>query len=1359
MQRDPMDPHVQPQWDDSLQTALETAIGYLNYSSGAPDVRFLAGIDRLYAFVGSTFRGGAGSPPDEEGAGEPTQQQRGSAVLPTGITKGETTVTRLELLLQWGIARLQGSSEAFRCTEQAERVLRLVFSEVLPAYARFHKDLLFHQPEEDLFQPFFIGRVAEAVLAEGPPWDQTQRIVEGALKRLNDFVGHRPVPVLRTEQKIQPYAHERVRPIPLYIRGAGVASGRYRDLIETALSILAKTERHLLSEASFDPDLLEELALDPRAYDFDHPVNRRPNYLFGQWDPHVIDNRGRYRRYVLQQVTLEGMLARLAAPGKLAAEELLYEAGAVLAGTILMGAGISGAGPETHDSSTTLATLLPRIADYRDRFYDRLLAETPGKHGRRLAAEAKRLRQPFGGARQHLNQELVRRRADQVQHVHLAQLFARMGYAEAARRHAHVVPVTSARMKCEISCRLSAAHLHVDRGQLDAAAAALPEIEDLLHRAIECGALVDPWNILGFGGQFSLFPTPENSTIDHRVDELVELVGEIFELYARLQKAAAAAGQMRLQETLAEDLARLASWWDRFATTEVADVESVSGHEAWESAEHVARALRAWHNAGTAAGDVAFWREHVEHFHSAKAYALVVEALLDQGDLVSSMALLMHWLSQADELSLTDARYAFHPLALRWMVELWREDEPAGSGRSPTHVTAEERWAMTTKFLDYLEASAESYWQVPKLDEAGPFGRGGVVEPDTSRLLDEEEDDEEDVFGAAYENVTYRDSADDGFEGEMIEGGYAAGDFELAAEVERLGKRLVFHRMLARIWRQAAAASARLAPEAPGREEALVAWLGQAARNRRDLVDLMEAIYRYEIRPLGSSHESMVEYDRRQAIKDALIERVLATCLETVEAARLVHAVLREEVELPGAAEWELAVQRGLRAMLSGDVEGLRKQWKGMIKAIAKEPLLYVPTRFGGNPRRIAAARSIHRAFHLLLTYLPRLGLLAETVEFIELAKSMERRHPVGRGAITEFDDLFQCGLQAIAQCIAASVPRHEGGGSSPADDETLVELLETAVEPLLHRWLEHSRNIRLSVMEPLSNETDFRRLRRFIESYGHDIFTQHFMNLGNLRAILHQGTDRFLAQLQEDPQAAEEFRLVADLDRKISRDQAAEILEDILEAVVENYEEYIDYNSTTTQSDRGEMLFTLLDFLRLLASYDRVAWNLHPLVLVHAVLVETGRTTAAALWREAMAQRTESIADQHWQRFEKLNQRYGMRLPTVADRLSERFVRPLIVDRLRALIRPAIDELRSGGPTPSFASLEKGIAELTREPLGLGYDVPTWLEVLENEMEEIWSRSAEGEAADPLPQIPQVAIPIAELRREMRRWSRRRLR
>ena len=69
------------------------------------------------------------------------------------------------------------------------------------------------------------------------------------------------------------------------------------------------------------------------------------------------------------------------------------------------------------------------------------------------------------------------------------------------------MPVASARMLSEISGR------HHDRTPGAQPAATWPtpcehlaEVDDLLKRAIQCGAVVDPWNILGFQGQFSLFP-------------------------------------------------------------------------------------------------------------------------------------------------------------------------------------------------------------------------------------------------------------------------------------------------------------------------------------------------------------------------------------------------------------------------------------------------------------------------------------------------------------------------------------------------------------------------------------------------------------------------------------------------------------------------------------------------------------------------------------------------------------------------------------------------------------------------------------------------------------------------------------
>ena len=216
----------------------------------------------------------------------------------------------------------------------------------------------------------------------------------------------------------------------------------------------------------------------------------------------------------------------MAKPGGLDASEVLTEAATVFAGTLLMATAMSGAGPGAHDSGTTLTTLVPRVARLRDTFYGLLLERLreAGPHGARLRQEAAALRQPFGGARQHLNAYLARQRALQLQQRHLSLLFADMGYSEAAREEAARIAAVSARLVSEIHGRLASSVLLIERGQLAEAARVLPEIHDLLLRGIECGALADPWNILGFQGLFPIFLSREDAVRDMRVHELVGAV-------------------------------------------------------------------------------------------------------------------------------------------------------------------------------------------------------------------------------------------------------------------------------------------------------------------------------------------------------------------------------------------------------------------------------------------------------------------------------------------------------------------------------------------------------------------------------------------------------------------------------------------------------------------------------------------------------------------------------------------------------------------------------------------------------------------------------------------------------------------
>jgi hypothetical protein len=1297
-------------------------LGYLNFSSGAADARFQRNVDLVVRHLIA------------QGHTEPWKQ--------------------LAPLLSGELQSLRGVQDAFAEVGQAAAAVDITLNRFLPAYRQFHRDLLFHQTEARLFNSFFIARSFEAVLAEGGPWDETERIVAGALDRINDFIGYRPVAVLRTSQKIEPYEHEWCRPVPLYLRGVGTAAGPYEAVLERAIAILASTDPALREQASFDLELMDELALDPRAYDFDHPVNKRPNYHFGQWDPHHLDNQGRYRRFVVQQVTIDALMERLDSAPQLPPEEVLFEAAAVLAGTMLMAAGISGRGPDTHDSSVTLATLLPRVARYRDQFYQGLLISSTGPHGQRLRAEAATMKQPFAAARQHLNHRIARLRAKHLQHVHLAQLFAQMGHSEASARQARVLDVPAPRMLADIDGRITSGNQAIERGDLSVAAEQLPRIEDLLQRAIGCGALVDPWNILGFGGQFSLFPAVENSVRDHRVDQLIRLMQRIFLFHARLQGQAAAQGQSELEKVAASRLAALARWWDKFATLEVSGVQSVSGRQSDESSNHVARALGAWHQAGTAAGNLAFWRQHAAEFNSPKAYALVVGALLEQEDLVASMALLVQWLSQVEQVPLEDGEHSFGTLAVRWISQANHE----GHGCAARDDQAVDNWPLVRRFFDYLEANAEEFWSVPRF-EAGT--EAVQLEGRSLDDLDQDDDDEEEenLYGAAYDEVTYRDSTADGHEGEMLEGSGQSTDYELDFEQARLGKRLAFMAVVAEMWKRAASHLASQASRSPldsEQQTVLESWLAQAVANQAGLRRLLAAIDGHRIPAPRSTHESLVEYDRRRTVKESLLDKTVGTSVAMAEAARGIRLLLG--VEAAGAIEpWEAAATELLRAINRGDAEEVRDHFPALLEELRKKPLLYIPLSRQGDPQKIVATRNLHTLLRDLLRRLPRLGLLRETCRTIEAAQAMEREHPVGPGGVTEFDRLFEVGYQSIVECLIVAADQADQRRTpfrvaATRSDSELVDSLQIVTESLLKRWLVHSRSLRLSVLEKVSSDDAWRSLVRFIEKYGHDLFTQMFLNLGNIRAVLHQGVPAWLQSLEEQADRDDSIRLVEALDREIPRAEAIAHLELVLEAIADNYAEYLDYNTTTTQSDRGELLYTLLDFLRLKATYDRVAWNLRPAIMAHEILMRRGRTAAAELWRRALVDRTSQAADRQLNRLAELGKQYGMRLSTVSDRMSERFVQPLAIDRLRSLIRPAMLELHCGQRSTSFELLEQEIEEFAQTPVGVGIDVPAWLMTLEQEVGQVKLCQSGDISEEPPP--ASVPLSLDDIQQELRQWD-----
>lgn len=1325
-------PELPPVPDE--EAALQGVLGYLNFASGKPDVRFHAQLNQLHGRLGVGHW------------------------------------AELAALLRAALQRFSGSTPVFANIDQASHVLDLVFDHVVPAYRAYHADLLFQLTDRDYEVPFFLGRICEATLAQGGPWDEVERITNGAIQQLNDFVGHRPIAVLENGQLMQVYPHEKFRPIPIYVAGAGVSVGPYQEILERVIQHLKDTPAAVLEDAHFHLDQLDELALDPRAYDHQHPVFKRTNYMFGEWDPHQIDNKGQYRRFVLRSVVLNALLDWMRTVDKFPREEVVYEAAAVLCGTMLMASTISGSGPNTYDSTVSLGTLLSKVARQRDAFYARLLETVKGKHADRLKKESHQAKQPFGKVRQHLNLFVANNGSKQVQHGHLSYLFARMGFPDAAREQALKIPANAARFECELEWRLTSAHLLLDRNEITAAADLLPQIEDWLHRGIDCGALADPWNILGFQGNFPLFHAREDTVVDPRIEKLLYIIDQILVLHARVVSEAAADGLRVLREKLSYNCRKFAEWWDQFASSTVSGLPEVKALESYDSASLVADALAEWHAAGEAAGDISFWRQHVHNFQTAKAYALVLDVLLSKQDTVAAMALLIQWLSQADLVGLEAGSYSFHNLIFRWLRLVLRIDAKNVTVDTPPDEVAEHlkrfqrAWPIIVRLFDYMEANAGDYWSVPTLDIVLPR----MQRPEDEDRQGEEEDDEEDeLFNAAYENVVFRDSAKDGHEGSTMDTGRSSFDTDLDTLAQRLDGRLKFQVTLSRLWQIASATYATVKIQAsktgheqaesvlaPEQVESLRGWYTRSQEVQRELLRLMQEVWKLNLAKPSGDHDSLVEYDRQLQLKFNLMSGIIFTHVGCHEATWHLASCLPEQTVTEGLAEWEPLTVSIYRSILRGEPAAVREQLPVLIQKLSHIPLLYVPLDQGGDPERILRTRTLQTVIRSLLDHLPRLGLFRESWQLLKTAQKMERYSPPAGTVITEFDRLFHAAFNAALEGLMQHA-RHW-----PAEllaDNQLVSVV-TAMTDYYHAlWIEHSDTMRLSTLEAFEDPSNWREIKEFIKKYGSEFFHAQMLTFGNLRAILHNGVSEFLEYLAQNDDPLRPNKLLADLDNgRIVIEEAVFFLELIFRATVEKYDRFLEYNTTTTQSDYGEQFYSLLDFLRLEAKYERHAWDCSPLVAAHEVLIRSGRTKEAMYWRTLFEMRTDEIAKELLRELKKLEKQYGMRLPGITDLLNERFVKPLALDELLALVPEAMNDARDRRqPSENFNKLLKLVQDYLDTTTGSGLEIPPWLRELEDEIAAFDHHGDPPEDKNDFRlTVPLVPIPLEELDRQFEIWE-----
>jgi len=114
------------------------------------------------------------------------------------------------------------------------------------------------------------------------------------------------------------------------------------------------------------------------------------------------------------------------------------------------------------------------------------------------------------------------------------------------------------------------------------------------------------------------------------------------------------------------------------------------------------------------------------------------------------------------------------------------------------------------------------------------------------------------------------------------------------------------------------------------------------------------------------------------------------------------------------------------------------------------------------------------------------------------------------------------------------------------------------------------------------------------------------------------------------------------------------------------------------------------------------------------------------------------------------------MRLPSLSDRLSECFVRPLSLNRMLALVPAAVEDSRRGRlPSKAFEDLEREVDEYMTNTAGSGIDLPPWLHNLSERVEDVVEQDEAAQLGEaPTAQLPGLPLTLREVRRQLKNWA-----
>ena len=222
-----------------------------------------------------------------------------------------------------------------------------------------------------------------------------------------------------------------------------------------------------------------------------------------------------------------------------------------------------------------------------------------------------------------------------------------------------------------------------------------------------------------------------------------------------------------------------------------------------------------------------------------------------------------------------------------------------------------------------------------------------------------------------------------------------------------------------------------------------------------------------------------MEYDRRRVLKEQILYAAINAGLDMSSRRRQPAGSAAADSQparrLTGLA-WEAVVLALEQAFLRGDHEEARRLLPGFLEAFRRSrccswpwPKAVSRATFSGRapPRRSSAP------------WWPRCrgwACCRETFHLLKTAWLMEQSQSVGGRGVTEFNHLFQTGLQAVVESVVNSAAEWNDTLSEDEQDARLIDLLEAITRPFLHLWIDHSESMQLAALEVVADRRGLER-------------------------------------------------------------------------------------------------------------------------------------------------------------------------------------------------------------------------------------------------------------------------------------------